>query len=792
MILSSWQGVAGLYLLVIGFAAAVESHPDVLVLHSYHPATWSNKMFNGVASVLGEEEGPHYFVEYMDTKKIKTDAYLDGLYSLYQQKYGDQPFDVIIATDDNAYQFVLRHHTDLFKNAPLVFCGVSDFDPLQIADRPVTGVLEIEPDEEELLLAFSLLPETKKVYFICDYTTTAVIHLEKCEQIMARRYPDVEYEVLRDLTADQMVTALASAEQDSFIVCIAWWFDKDGNAVLQDELADIIKQANRPVFTFAEWLVTRGALGGKVISPYRQGVAAGVLAQKILAGQSPASLGILDDSDQTTQYLFDYELLKHYQVSESLLPKDAVILNQSSHFKMISEERWQMIKVGSVVLLVLVCFLLLFVYYRQKVHRIVRESEERYRGLVETTSDWIWELNAQGVSTFDSPQVEDAIGYRPEEVKGKKPFDFMTPEEAGRQMASFNQYNAERKPFYHLLFNLIHKNGQPVVVETNGIPIFDAKGRLIGYRGVSRVVTDRARTEKMLEEQRAEIQSIFKASPIGIGLVCDRVLMRVNDHICEMTGYSREELIGQSARMLYRSDEDHAYVGAEKYRQIAERGTGTVEIPWLRKDGTLIDVLLSSTPLDITDLSKGVTFTALDITNRKQAEVERIRTLKFNEALVNAIPSPLFYKDTEGRYLGCNKAFEEHTGRSSEEIKGKTVHECWPGEDANVYHQKDMELMQHPEFQSYEFQMLNAQNQERDVIFAKDVFYDELGQVAGIIGVFVDITERKEAEKQLRQRTHDLERFEKLAIGRELKMVELKNQIKDLKQKLRSQSGGVK
>ncbi|MHC4926076.1 MAG: ABC transporter substrate binding protein [Planctomycetota bacterium] len=620
----SWQVVMCMCLLIVSSAAASRSRPDVLVLHSYHKAYWCDSMQAGIESVLGDEEQTNYFIEYMDTKKIKTDSYLDGLYSLYQQKYQNRQFDVVITTDDNAYGFARRHHTALFKDRPLVFCGVSDFDPASIAGRPVTGVLEKVPYADVLAAAAAICPQAEKVYFICDYTTTAQIHLKWFTRVMQQQYANMDIVLLRDVTVEQMTEALQSAEPNSFIVNIAWWYDVNERAVLQTELADILKQAKRPVFTFTEWLVTRGATGGKCISPKYQGKLAGQLAQKILNGQSPQSLPVIEDPHETTVFLFDTALLERYQIPESTIPKGTVRLNQTAHFKMISQKSWRVIKFGSIILLLLVGLLLLFESYRQKVHRIVRESEERYRGLVETSSDWIWELDTDGRSTFDSPQVENATGYRPDELLGKKAFDFMTPDEATRVMAIFNQYVAAKKPLSHFQIELTHKNGMPVVVEANGIPILNAKGHLTGYRGVNRVITERVEIERTLHAQQAEIQSIFKASPTGIGFTVNRTMMRVNDLICEMTGYSREELVGENARMLYRSDEDYEYVGAEKYRQIQECGTGTVEIPWVRKDGTQIDVLLSSTPLDIDDLGKGVTFTALDITERKAAE-EQLR-----------------------------------------------------------------------------------------------------------------------------------------------------------------------
>ncbi len=120
-------------------------------------------------------------------------------------------------------------------------------------------------------------------------------------------------------------------------------------------------------------------------------------------------------------------------------------------------------------------------------------------------------------------------------------------------------------------------------------------------------------------DDRALIESVFRVAPVGIGLVRRRVLERVNARVCEMVGYDAAELVGQSARILYPTEEDFLYVGEEKYRQISARGTGTVETRWQRKDGEIIDVLLSSTPLDLDDLDAGVTFSALDITDRRRA-----------------------------------------------------------------------------------------------------------------------------------------------------------------------------
>ncbi len=136
-------------------------------------------------------------------------------------------------------------------------------------------------------------------------------------------------------------------------------------------------------------------------------------------------------------------------------------------------------------------------------------------------------------------------------------------------------------------------------------------------------ITERKRADEALKESEKKLMSIFRVSPSGIGVVKDRVILEVSDRICEMTGYLPHELIGENARKLYQTQQDYEYVGLEKYRQIKERGIGVVETRWRKKDGEMINIILASTPLIPGDNSKGVIFTALDVTDWKKAEAEQ-------------------------------------------------------------------------------------------------------------------------------------------------------------------------
>jgi len=185
--------------------------------------------------------------------------------------------------------------------------------------------------------------------------------------------------------------------------------------------------------------------------------------------------------------------------------------------------------------------------------------------------------------------------------------------------------------------------------------------------------SERRKSEEALQNSEDKMKSIFRAAPVGIGVVTDRVLMDVNSRLCEMTEYGREELIGKNARVFYPTQEEFEYVGMEKYRQISERGTGTVETRWRRKNGAIMDVLLSSTPIDSTNLSAGVTFTALDITARKQAEAALRDSEERLRILFNGINDAVFVHEgpengNPGRFIEVNDPACERLGYSRNEL----------------------------------------------------------------------------------------------------------------------------
>ena len=313
-----------------------------------------------------------------------------------------------------------------------------------------------------------------------------------------------------------------------------------------------------------------------------------------------------------------------------------------------------------------------------KVISEIKEAEEalgRYRLLAESSRDIILFIRYSDGRILEANRAAvETYGYTLDELLSLNISALRFPEEQAIVASQMSQANDTG-----ILFEARHmrKDGSVITVEVSSRGATMNGERIL--LSIIRDITERKRAEEALREREEKMQSIFRVAPTGIGVVKDRILLDVNPRVCEMTGYAKEELVGKSSRIFYPTQEDFEYVGTEKYRQIAERGTGVVETRWMKKDGTIFDVLLASTPIDLNDLSKGVTFTALDISERKRAE-DTIRMEKqFTETLLESLPG-LFYlyefdiqSPANSRLIRFNRKHSTLTGYTPEELQGMKI-----------------------------------------------------------------------------------------------------------------------
>ncbi|MDC7219245.1 MAG: PAS domain S-box protein [Spirochaetales bacterium] len=297
----------------------------------------------------------------------------------------------------------------------------------------------------------------------------------------------------------------------------------------------------------------------------------------------------------------------------------------------------------------------------------LRTKEEQYRTLVESTSDWFWEMDTQGNFTYSSPRVESLLGYRPEELLSMNAFDLMEKKEAVAVKPVFLAALNEAKPLRGMLNLNLHRDGHKVLLESNGDPVFDKEGSLVGYRGSDRDITDRVKAQ---EEAR-----LFKmiAENAAFGLVTisqDLKIVYLNDVWASMHGYTVKELQGQSISRLH-SEKELRNVERIVKTSIEERKSLSVEIEHIRKDGTPFITLSTGAPVfDEEGKLLFITSTALDITERKRLEKQLNERMKLDSIGQLAGGIAHDFNNMLGGISGASELLESMIGEDEE------VREC--------------------------------------------------------------------------------------------------------------------
>ncbi len=297
--------------------------------------------------------------------------------------------------------------------------------------------------------------------------------------------------------------------------------------------------------------------------------------------------------------------------------------------------------------------------------------------------------------------------------------------------------------------------GKGAYLWSTAAPLFDRGGNIIGAIQSIRDISDRKQAEETVTQSEEKYRQLFATVSDAI-LLFDadrRQLLDVNESALNLYGYTRDEFLGLK----------HSEITAEpdlSEESIIETLAGIrTKVPLRyhrKKDGAVFPVEISCSTFDLPG-QRVLCGVVRDITERIRVEEAIRRQISFQQTLIDTIPSPIFYKDTEDRYLGCNSSFESYIGLCKADLIGKTVYEVAPRDLADVYREADLILFRETGVQQYETCVQYADGNRHDVLFTKGAFTDLDGKVAGLVGVMLDITKRKRAERELSEYRDHLE-----------------------------------
>ena len=218
----------------------------------------------------------------------------------------------------------------------------------------------------------------------------------------------------------------------------------------------------------------------------------------------------------------------------------------------------------------------------KKVNSALKKSEGRLRDIMFSMADWVWEMDENGVYTYSSKRGPELLGVSHEQIIGKTPFDFMSPDEVRKAEDIFSEIMANKAAIKDYESWNIGKNGERICLLTNGVPIIDEFGNFRGYRGVDKDITERKCVEAALQESEEKYRNYIDHAPEGV-FVADETgkFLEVNEAICSATEYSEDELLEMSVSDLL--TEVSRYSGLKFLNNVLKTGTSKIELSFLDK-----------------------------------------------------------------------------------------------------------------------------------------------------------------------------------------------------------------
>ena len=401
---------------------------------------------------------------------------------------------------------------------------------------------------------------------------------------------------------------------------------------------------------------------------------------------------------------------------------------------------------------------------RKKTEESLHKSESRFRSLVEATSDWIWEVDRRGVYVYSSPKVKELLGYEIEEIIGKTVFHLMPDYEAKRVSRIFKKIVKFKKPFSWLMNINIHKDGREIILETSGVPVLDAHGRLLGFRGIDRDITGRKQAEEALREREERQTSIlrwekqfsetlleslpglFYLYELDAQTPANSRLIRFNKKHSVLTGYTPEELYGMKIKDWFELDMRERAIKAISI--VAERGEAQAQLKLRMKDGSQAPYAFTGRLLNI-DKKTYFLGIGLDVSDYVRIQKALSDSEEKYRLVVENANDAIFI--AQGEMIKFpNPQLSKMLGYSYEELTSKPFrHFIHPQDSSMVVERHNKRLQGHDVPSAYSF---------RAITKSSDILWVEVSKVLirwegrpATLSFLRDITQQKKMEAQLLQ-----------------------------------------
>ena len=634
------------------------SPPTVVILNSYHPGeAWTDNELAGLIPTLRRADPDLVpVIEYLDAKRFPGPDYLALLKEHLVRKYQGRRVDLLIVLDNPALDLVLKYRGDLFPGVPVVFAGINGFRPEWLQDRErMTGVAETQDMAGTLELALRLHPRTKNVLVVHDYTASGLAVRREVEAILPAFRDRANATFSPDLPFAELEQQLNTLPPDTVILLPTYVTDRDGQVFSREESTRRIADASpAPVYAMHETRLGHGIVGGLLLAGKEHGAQAGELALRVLAGEDPAQIPV-ENSHSRPQ--FDDVQLRRFRIDPGALPAGSTVINRPVSFYA-QHRRKVWVALAVIALLSLIIVGQSWALRRAKrAERALRDSEERYRRIVDTASEGIWSMDENHRTTFVNSRMADMLGYSAQDMLGQVVEFFMFPEDLPAHQERMRGRHQGRSAHYEHRF--CRRDGSALWTLVSGVPLMDAQGQFRSSFGMFADITERKAIEEKLRASEGRYRALFEESrdAIFVADAATGAIREVNKAAEALMARSRAELIGLHQTALHPPGEEEKY--ATKFLRHARGESSFIVADIYAGNGQRVPVEISTALIQLPDGTAALQGFFRDITERQRAEAALRASEAKCRSYVEHAPLGLFVADRTGRFVEVNRAAAE-------------------------------------------------------------------------------------------------------------------------------------
>ncbi|MGD9623423.1 MAG: ABC transporter substrate binding protein [Arcobacter sp.] len=405
------------------------SSKEVLLIHSYHKGyIWTDDISKTIEKNFKPLKDVELTTIYMDTKRIDTPEYITNLAKLYKQQFEDRKFDLIIISDNNAFDFMIKYHEYLFKDVPVVFCGINNFDKVLLHENDMkdimTGVAEEVDVEKNIELISKLHPNLKNLLIINDKSATGNAVKRDLNPIIEKYQKKFNIEYTDNLEISNLKKKVSNLDKKNSVILFVLLFkDTTGKYfTYKQSFQEVKKVSEVPIYGLWDFYLNDGIVGGLLTSAVAQGEAVSKMALEILNGKKTTDIPILEKSPNL--YMFDYNELKKFDINISDYVNDPIIINEPSS---VYKQHYKFFIISILIILTLSIIVLILkanIQRREKVELALSNRLEFDKVLLDTIPNPIYYKNIDGKFLGCNTSFETLVNSTRDEIIGKTAFDF--------------------------------------------------------------------------------------------------------------------------------------------------------------------------------------------------------------------------------------------------------------------------------------------------------------------------------------------------------------------------------